>query len=484
MLQWHCASLAISDQKTLKLPELAIHAGELWSFIGGNGSGKTALAKALCHELPLLAGTTGGNAKALRLSFEQQQKLAETEWQMRNTDMVAEDEEPGLTAEQLLFDECDNIDKGMLLAQQFGIQPLLSRPYRYLSSGEGRKLLLARALLQEPELLVLDEPFDGLDQQAREHLHTLLKELYQQGQALVLIVNRFEEIPDFSTHLGLLSDCTLTIQGTRQQVLASTEISQLIHIENGATRPLPPPPMGSAPHELGKAPLIIMRNLTVSYGEQTIIHRLDWSVSAGEHWQITGPNGAGKSTLLSLITGDHPQGYCNDLTLFGRRRGSGESIWEIKQHIGYVSPALHLEYRVSTTPLTVILSGFFDSIGLYTQPGDQHLRLAHEWLDLLGLSAEANTPFHALSFGQQRLLLIARALVKHPPLLILDEPLQGLDPLNRHLVKEVVSLLLQQGATQLLFVSHHVEDAPRGLTHRLAFVPDNQGGYRYEQSRL
>ena len=322
MLQWHCASLAISDQKTLKLPELAIKAGELWSFIGGNGSGKTALAKALCHELPLLAGTTGGNAKALRLSFEQQQKLAETEWQMRNTDMVAEDEEPGLTAEQLLFDECDNIDKGMLLAQQFGIQPLLSRPYRYLSSGEGRKLLLARALLQEPELLVLDEPFDGLDQQAREHLHTLLKELYQQGQALVLIVNRFEEIPDFSTHLGLLSDCTLTIQGTRQQVLASTEISQLIHIENGATRPLPPPPMGSAPHELGKAPLIIMRNLTVSYGEQTIIHRLDWSVSAGEHWQITGPNGAGKSTLLSLITGDHPQGYCNDLTLFGRRRGS------------------------------------------------------------------------------------------------------------------------------------------------------------------
>lgn len=121
-------------------------------------------------------------------------------------------------------------------------------------------------------------------------------------------------------------------------------------------------------------------------------------------------------------------------------------------------------------PLTVILSGFFDSIGLYTQPGDQHLRLAHEWLELLGLSAEANTPFHTLSFGQQRLLLIARAMVKHPPLLILDEPLQGLDPLNRHLVKEVVSLLLQQGATQLLFVSHHVEDAPRGLTHRLAFV--------------
>ncbi|MCE9944141.1 ATP-binding cassette domain-containing protein, partial [Aeromonas rivipollensis] len=169
----------------------------------------------------------------------------------------------------------------------------------------------------------------------------------------------------------------------------------------------------------------------------------------------------GKSTLLALITGDHPQGYSNDLRLFGVRRGSGESIWEIKRHIGLVSPALHLDYRVHCSVQTVILSGFYDSIGLYTRPGDRQLALANQWLALLGLKDQGALPFHALSFGQQRLVLIARALVKHPPLLILDEPLQGLDPLNRHLVREMVVRLIGEG-TQLLFVSHHPEDAPPG----------------------
>jgi ABC-type molybdenum transport system, ATPase component/photorepair protein PhrA len=484
MLHWRGAHLAINDNKVLTIPELAIGKGELWTFVGGNGSGKTALAKELCHELPLCSGIRQGHARALRLSFEQQQQLAEKEWQMRNTDMVAEGEELGFTAEQLLFEESADHATGLALARQLGIAPLLSRPYRYLSSGEGRKLLLAKALLQQPELLVLDEPFDGLDQLSRHELMQLLATLHHQGQSIVLIVNRFEELPEFATHIGLLSSCNLIIAGSRNQILSSPEINQLIKVEEQKAWQLPPAPAPIRQEPEAPSPLVIMRNVTVRYDEKIILDRLSWSVSAGEHWQISGPNGAGKSTLLSLVTGDHPQGYCNDLTLFGRRRGSGESIWEIKQQIGYVTPALHLDYRVATTPLQVILSGYFDSIGLYTQPGDQLVALAYRWLELVGLKEEANTPFHSLSFGQQRLLLIARALVKHPRLLILDEPLQGLDPLNRHLVRKVVSLLLKQEITQLLFVSHHPEDAPEGLTHRLEFVPDGAGGYRYEQHRL
>lgn len=484
MLHWSEASLAITDNKALTIPELSISKGECWSFVGGNGSGKTALAKGLCNELPLNSGIRQGIACALRLSFEQQQQLAEKEWQMRNTDIVADGEELGFSAEQLLFEGAANRAAGIALARQFGIESLLSRPYRYLSSGEGRKLLLARALLQQPELLVLDEPFDGLDQPSRLELMQLLENLHHQGQSLVVIVNRFEEIPAFATHLGLLSACHLTIAGNRSQILANQEISQLIKVEEQKVGQLPPSPETVTPQAENTAPLVIMRDVTVRYDEQIILNRINWCVSPGEHWQISGPNGAGKSTLLSLVTGDHPQGYSNDLTLFGRRRGSGESIWDIKQQIGYVTPALHLDYRVATTPLAVILSGYFDSIGLYTRPGDQLVALAYRWLELVGLREEANTPFHALSFGQQRLLLIARALVKHPRLLILDEPLQGLDPLNRHLVKSVVSLLLQQSTTQLLFVSHHREDAPEGLTHRLEFVPDGLGGYRYEQHRL
>ncbi len=174
---------------------------------------------------------------------------------------------------------------------------------------------------------------------------------------------------------------------------------------------------------------------------------------------------------MSLITGDHPQGYSNDLTLFGRKRGSGETIWDIKKHIGYVSSNLHLDYRVSVSVRNVILSGYLDSIGIYQATSDTQDKLTQQWLDLLGLSNLADTPFHSLSWGQQRLTLIARALVKHPALLILDEPLQGLDPLNRQLVKRWIDVLISEGKSQLLFVSHHAEDAPACITHRLSFIP-------------
>ena len=207
-------------------------------------------------------------------------------------------------------------------------------------------------------------------------------------------------------------------------------------------------------------------------------------MNPGEHWQIVGPNGAGKSTLLSLITGDHPQGYSNDLTLFGRRRGSGETIWDIKKHIGYVSSSLHLDYRVSTTVRNVILSGYFDSIGIYQAVSDKQHKLAQQWLDILGRDSRvADAPFHSLSWGQQRLALIVRALVKHPTLLILDEPLQGLDPLNRQLIRRFVDILIAEGETQLLFVSHHAEDAPSCITHRLEFIPDGER-YRYLLSHI
>ena len=243
MLYWNAANLAISDHKVLTIPQLEMNKGEFWTFIGGNGSGKTALAKALCHELPLHSGIHQGQVQALRLSFEQQQQLAEKEWQMRNTDIVAEGEELGFTAEQLLFEQSQDHATGIALARQFGIEPLLCRPYRHLSSGEGRKLLLARALLQQPELLVLDEPFDGLDHTSRLELMQLLATLQQQGQSLVLIVNRFEELPEFATHLGLLSGCQLVIAGPRAQILSHPEINQLIRVEEHKQWQLPPPPL-------------------------------------------------------------------------------------------------------------------------------------------------------------------------------------------------------------------------------------------------
>ena len=266
---------------------------------------------------------------------------------------------------------------------------------------------------------------------------------------------------------------------------AQALIAQLAHSEKLDGIALPEPDAPSARHLLDNhQPRIELKNGTVSYNDRPILDRLSWTVNPGEHWQITGPNGAGKSTLLSLITGDHPQGYSNDLTLFGRRRGSGETIWDIKKHIGYVSSSLHLDYRVSTTVRNVILSGYFDSIGIYQAVSDKQHKLAQQWLDILGVDNRvADAPFHSLSWGQQRLALIVRALVKHPTLLILDEPLQGLDPLNRQLIRRFVDVLISEGETQLLFVSHHAEDAPSCITHRLEFVPDGEH-YYYRQSKI
>lgn len=477
----------LSDTRILTLPALHIHAGDSWAFVGANGSGKSALAKALSGELILLNGNRQNHFHHnVRLSFEQLQQLVNEEWQRNNTDLLGADEDDtGRTTAEIIQECCNDPQRCQQLADQFGISHLLSRRFKYLSTGETRKTLLCQALMSQPDLLILDEPFDGLDVATRAQLAEMLSTLSAQGVTLVLVLNRFDDIPDFVQFVGVLADCQLTHTGPRQHILSEALIAQLVHSENldGLSLPETENPQQHIRLSQDK-PLIILNNGIVEYNDRPILHNLNWQVNLGEHWQIIGQNGAGKSTLLSLVTGDHPQGYSNDLTLFGRRRGSGETIWDIKRHIGYVSSSLHLDYRVSSNLRTVILSGFFDSIGLYQAVSDRQQQLADQWLALLGFSTDiANQPFHSLSWGQQRLALIARALVKHPALLILDEPLQGLDPLNRLLVRRFIDVMIGEGETQLLFVSHHAEDAPQCITHRLTFVPVGDI-YHYQQEEL
>ncbi|UWS30450.1 molybdate ABC transporter ATP-binding protein ModF [Erwinia pyrifoliae] len=476
----------LNDTRTVNLNELMVQSGESWAFVGANGSGKSSLARALSGELLLVAGSLVSQfQRPWRMSLEQLQKRVEDEWQRNNTDMLSLDEEDtGYLVSEVIQEETRNEERCQQLAALFGIGHLLTRRFKYLSTGETRKTLLCQALMAQPDLLNLDEPFDGLDIASRAALAAVLSDLQHRGITLALVLNRFDDIPAFIDRVGVLAECTLVRTGERQAILAEALVAQLAHSETLAGMTLPEADDISAIPALAEdAPLIVLCNGVVSYNDRPVLHQLNWQVERGQHWQIVGPNGAGKSTLLSLVTGDHPQGYSNDLTLFGRRRGSGETIWDIKQHIGYVSSSLHLDYRVSSSVRNVLISGYFDSIGLYQAVSDRQRRLASQWLDLLGISAAmADSPFHDLSWGQQRLVLIARALVKHPVLLILDEPLQGLDPLNRLLVRRFVDVLIGEGRTQLLFVSHHAEDAPRCITHRLSFVPEGEA-YRYCQDK-
>jgi molybdate transport system ATP-binding protein len=216
--------------------------------------------------------------------------------------------------------------------------------------------------------------------------------------------------------------------------------------------------------------LVKLNQAKVCYGDNIVFSHLDWVIEPNQHWQVTGPNGSGKTCLLNLITGDHPQCYVNDIKVFGYQRGSGESIWQIKQYIGYMSNAFHLDYRVNCSLLQVILSGFYDSIGLYQTPTTQQKSLAQQWLAVMAFSHLENRPFQQLSFGDQRMALIARAMVKHPALLILDEPCNGLDDINRIKVLALIELLAREGSTTLLYVNHHQEDVIPSIKHHLCMT--------------
>jgi len=337
---------------------------------------------------------------------------------------------------------------------------LLSRRLHQLSDGEWRRVQIARALLRAPRLLILDDPLTGLDQAFRKKLDPALSEIATQDRIqLLILMSEGTEMMGPVTHILGLNRGRIVAQGPKDEVLAQwvPATSQQTDTTKTLLRSL----------ETDAPPVIHMQDISVVHNGVQILEELDWTVRRGEKWALVGPNGAGKSALLSLILGDHPQAYANSMTLFGRPRGSGESIWEIKRRIGWVSPELHRYHPPHTTPFDIVCSGYFDSIGLHRRCTDEQRTRAHQWIKRMGLEDAAHSPFRHLPKGQQRLALIARALVKDPELLILDEPCQGLDAAHlEEVLRALDEVTLASGRT-LIYVTHRPSEFPKGLTHIL-----------------
>lgn len=466
-----------------------IRQGEHWALLGPNGAGKSLLAGALAGQVHLaegrisywlgdeeIAGYDLGGSHARRgqvvlVSLAQQQALATRYAGYHQARWNSSESGGGPAVEDLLsyhslfainpFEvlpeagDRESLFEGhrQRAIELLSLGRLLERRVKQLSNGEMRRLLLARALACGPRLLVLDDPFAGLDRAGRERLHGVLGEVAGET-TLVIATARPDEIPTCVTDL---------LQIEAGSVVKRTKVARMAP---QARQPGREPATRTPRQPLGEL-LVEMTGVSVRYGDALILDSIDFSLRRGEHCALLGPNGAGKSTLLSLLLADNPQAYANDIRLFGKARGSGESIWDIKSRIGWVAPELLMHYPPDWSCLDVTLSGFFASVGLFRRTGLEQEARARETLLWLGLGTVGDKPLRDLSHGHRRLVLLARALVGKPDLVVLDEPCQGLDPEHTALVNQAVDRVALELPVGSIYVSHHEDELPACVTRVL-----------------
>lgn len=426
---------------------------EQWVIIGPNGAGKSIFAKALTGIIPLQHGEIVSKGKIAYLSFDTQQQKIQKEERMRDLISGIGKETKGQTVKKFLGIRY----KKFRFKNIFSIDALFTQLLHSLSTGEMRKVFLIQTLLQNPRILILDEPYDGLDSIAKKSLSNIIEELMV-SMPVILITHHFDEIPKKTTHVLVMKNCKVLQQGEKEDILPKY-FSRI----TSANKKLILKSVNKNHNEV----LIEMKNVTVTYYEKKILNNISWTVRKGENWVILGPNGAGKSTLIQLITGDNQQAYANDIFLFGKKKGTAISLWEIKKHIGIVSSHLMLHYDKQLSAQDIILSGFFDSIGLYQKVSEKQKRAADKIIEKLKLQQLIKRNYQQLSFGQRRLILIARALVKSPELLIVDEPFHGLDQENKRRVFEMLNKIGTLGKTTLILITHNESEIPSCITNQL-----------------
>lgn len=449
--------------------------GQHWAITGKSGSGKSVLLQVIAGNQSISSGVItysflqpdGNNAAdfhphiafaGARHHFKNLSNTADLYYQQRYNSTDSED---ALTVTAYLQAIKVNRNKPVYWAfdktlAALRLLPLADKQVIKLSNGETKRLMLAAALLKNPTLLLLDNPLTGLDVDTRAYFNQLLQEISRSG-ITIIIATSAREIPEAIQHVAVLKDGEITDTFTKQQFLATAAAeTERPAINDEALRQL----ILADTIVPSYTDVVTMRNVTIKYGDKTILNKINWQVKQGERWALLGHNGAGKSTLLSLINGDNPQAYANDIKLFDRKRGSGESIWDIKRKIGFVSPELYQYFPTDQSCLQVVESGFYDTLGLFRQSSPPKTTLALNWMKALEIDRYARVLLKNIPASAQRLCLLARALIKNPALLIFDEPCQGLDDHQQAHFKAVVDAICRISNVTLIYVTHYQHEIP------------------------
>lgn len=518
----------IDDAGRVLLKDINFSMGENDAYLitGDNSSGKKYLLDALCGKLIVKATKEGAqylnafSQSVVRVSLEDAAALIHTERQNDESDYIPSGLDIGRTARKYIaqafikdesFDRLPPMMRGKANSNSdiesaldtlpevrlCGVEGVLDRGLKYLSTGEVRRVMLCRAILSGVKLLILSDVYSGLDVSSRKIISGFIDNIIarQLNDAsgttfphIIFCSGRYSEIPCNITHVLEFTSGTISFYGARgdyeallnnrKNLYSDSDIKSakedfLLSIKDMARTVRVS--LGYDYSDIAD-PLIEMKNVNVAWGDHKVLRQLYWTVNIGEHYLITGPNGSGKTTLLELITGDNGQVFSNDVKLFGKYRGPDLTIWDLKHLLGIVSYRVHVEYRMlrDTIGRDVVISGFHDSIGLYERPSDVECAAALKWLEITGLKRLFNTPFGTMSYGEQRALLIVRAAVKCPPIMILDEPCHALDESNRAMVLELLENIASLGTSTLLHVTHEADEVLKCCHHRLELLPDGE----------
>lgn len=450
-------NVTLSNPSRLAIPE------GICAVVGSNGSGKSTLGLILAK---------GRHAYGNRLSFRFEGMTAKMLTftdihSFTGVDVLSHEQRLESTANDFVPTVAEIVGQPsenpewQRLCTAFGLREITGKRINYLSSGELRKLLVVNALYSRPDILVLDNPYIGLDSASRQELDSALEKFKSEGIGIVMLICDNADIPAYADSVLILENRILKRLATSHDEIETLRATRTKHTSESPSQYLLPS-HPTARKEFDTAFAINSGHLR--YGDREVIANIDWEVRHGERWVLTGPNGSGKSLLLSMICGDHPQAYANDITLFDRRRGSGESIWDIKDRIGYICPEMQLYFRSAETVADIVARGLRSMLNRFAKITDEEHTVSLQWLEILGISHLADRKFETLSSGEQRMTLLARTFIKQPDLLILDEPLHGLDSESKKRVRNVIDTLTIRNGSSLIFVSHYQDEIPSCVT--------------------